>query len=67
MEQYRVDVSEPAENDLRDIIRYISGNLSEPMAALNTIDSIEEALKKLQKQTLKRRFKEMDRQGVFFC
>jgi len=48
MELYRIDISEPAENDLRDIVRYISTSLSEPMAALSTIDSIEEAIKKLR-------------------
>jgi len=48
MARYRVDVSEPAENDLHDIVRYISVSLSEPIAALNTMDSIEEAMSKLQ-------------------
>lgn len=31
MAKYRVDVSEPAENDLRDIVRYISAQLSAPI------------------------------------
>ena len=48
MARYRVDVSEPAENDLRDIVRYISVSLSEPMAALKTMDSIEEAMQNLR-------------------
>ena len=48
MALYRVDISEPAENDLRDIVRYISFNLSEPTAALNTMDSIAKAMQNLQ-------------------
>lgn len=44
MEKYRVDVSEPAENDLRDIVRYISAQLSAPMTALKMMDTIEEAI-----------------------
>ena len=48
MVRYRVDISEPAENDLRDIVRYISVSLSEPIAALNTMDSIEEAIQNLR-------------------
>ena len=47
MEQYSVNVSEPAENDLRDIARYISAEQLEPATALKVIDAIEEALKKL--------------------
>lgn len=44
MVKYRVDVSEPAENDLRDIVRYISAQLSAPMTALKMMDTIEEAI-----------------------
>jgi len=44
MAKYRVDVSEPAENDLRDIVRYISAQLSAPMTALKMMDTIEEAI-----------------------
>ena len=47
MEKYRVDVSSPAEEDIRDIIRYISSQLSAPMTAMNMVDTIEEALTKL--------------------
>ena len=42
MTQYRVDVSEPAENDLRDIVRYISAQLSAPITALKMMKAIEE-------------------------
>ena len=34
MVKYRIDVSEPAENDLRDTVRYISAQLSASMTAL---------------------------------
>jgi len=44
MARYRVDVSEPAENDLRDIVRYISAQLSAPMTATKLLDAIEEAI-----------------------
>ena len=44
MERYRVDVSEPAENDLRDIVRYISSQLSAPMTAMQMMDAMEDAI-----------------------
>jgi len=44
MAKYRVDVSKPAENDLRDIVRYISAQLSAPITALKMMDIIEEAI-----------------------
>ncbi|WP_373484074.1 type II toxin-antitoxin system RelE/ParE family toxin [Acetobacterium sp.] len=39
-----IEISEPAQNDLRDMIRYISSQLSAPMTAMNMMDTIEEAL-----------------------
>ena len=47
MVKYRVDVSEPAEEDLRDIVRYISGYLSAPMTATRMMETIEKALLQL--------------------
>lgn len=44
MAQYKVDVSEPAENDLRDIVRYIASQLSAPISALNMMELLEEAM-----------------------
>lgn len=44
MDAYKIDVSEPAENDLRDIVRYISSQLNAPVAALTMMDAIEEAI-----------------------
>jgi toxin ParE1/3/4 len=44
MANYRIDISEPAENDLRDIVRYISAQLSAPMTALKMMDTVEEAI-----------------------
>jgi len=43
MAKYRVDISEPAENDLRDMVRYISAQLDAPITALNMMDAIEAA------------------------
>lgn len=44
MAKYKIAVSEPAENDLRDIIRYISAQLSAPITALKMMDIIEETI-----------------------
>lgn len=44
MAEYRVDVSEPAENDLRDIVRYIASQLSAPVSALHMVELLEEAM-----------------------
>ncbi len=44
MAKYRVDVSEPAENDLRDIVRYISSQLSAPLTATKMMDALEDAI-----------------------
>lgn len=48
MVKYRVYVSEPAESDLRDIVRYISAQLSAPMTATNMMDAIEKAISGLE-------------------
>ncbi len=48
MAKYRVDVSEPAENDLRDIVRYISAQLLAPMTALKMVSTLEEAIMDLK-------------------
>jgi len=47
MLKYRVDISEPAEDDLRDIVRYISSQLNAPITAMNMLETIEDALSKL--------------------
>jgi len=44
MSKYRVDVSEPAENDLRDIVRYIVAQLSAPVSALHMLELLEETM-----------------------
>ena len=44
MANYRVDVSEPAENDLRNIVRYITVQLSAPMTASEMLNTVEEAI-----------------------
>jgi toxin ParE1/3/4 len=44
MAKYRVDVSEPAESDLGDIIRYIASQLSVPLTALHLMELLEEAM-----------------------
>jgi len=47
MAKYRVDVSEPAENDLKDIVRYIASQLSAPISALQMMELLEEAMSRL--------------------
>jgi plasmid stabilization system protein ParE len=44
MAQYKVDVSEPAENDLMDIVRYIAAQLSAAVPALHMVELLEEAM-----------------------
>lgn len=44
MANYRVDVSEVAEKDLADIVRYIASQLSAPLSALNMMELLEEAM-----------------------
>jgi len=47
MIKYRVDVSLPAEEDLRDIVRYISSQLSASTTAIKMMETIEAALSEL--------------------
>ncbi|MCL2867573.1 MAG: type II toxin-antitoxin system RelE/ParE family toxin [Clostridia bacterium] len=44
MNPYRVDVSEAAENDLYDIVRYIASQYSAPVTALSMMALLEEAM-----------------------
>lgn len=46
--RYRVDISEPAENDLRDIVRYISAQLSAPTTAMEMLEAMEQAMVSLE-------------------
>ena len=48
MDVYRVNITEPAENDLRDIARYISSQLNAPTTALNMVQTIKEAIATLK-------------------
>jgi len=47
MTKYRVDVSDPAEGDLGEIIRYIASQLSVPITALRMIELLEKAMESL--------------------
>ncbi len=42
--RYRIDIAEPAEKDLRDIIRYISAQLSAPITAPEMLKAFEQAM-----------------------
>jgi len=47
MTKYRVDIAEPAERDLIDIVKYISTQLSAPMSAYLMMEVFEEAMTSL--------------------
>ncbi|MCL2076862.1 MAG: type II toxin-antitoxin system RelE/ParE family toxin [Oscillospiraceae bacterium] len=48
MEKFNVDLTEPAENDLRDIANYISTQLNTPISALNVIKAIKTKIETLE-------------------
>jgi plasmid stabilization system protein ParE len=48
MANYRIEISEPAEHDLRDIVRYIAAQLSAPMTALKMMQAMEDAIAGLE-------------------
>ena len=52
MAVYKVSLTEPAGNDLRDIAKYISSQLSAPATALNMIQAIKKAIAKLETMAL---------------
>lgn len=45
--KYRIDLSEPAEKDLIDIVKYIASQLSVPMSAYHMMEMFEEAIASL--------------------
>ncbi|GAB1477452.1 type II toxin-antitoxin system RelE/ParE family toxin [Bacillota bacterium] len=48
MTKYRVEIAEPAEKDLRDIVGYIYAQLDAPVTALKMMDIIESAVRNLE-------------------
>lgn len=61
MGSYSVELTEPAEDDLRGIVRYISAQLSAPMTALKMIATMEEALEGLSEMPQSRPFVQDER------
>lgn len=47
MGKYKIELTETAKNDLLDIVRYISSQLSAPVTAAKMMDEIEKALSEL--------------------
>ena len=47
MDRYSVEVSDPAKQDMLDIARYISAELSAPASATETVDAFGEGMKSL--------------------
>ena len=52
MDAYKIRLAKPAENDLRDIARYISAQLNAPITALDMIQTIKKGIAKLQTTAL---------------
>jgi len=48
MDEYKVNITEPAENDLHDIVHYISSQLNAPIAALHMIQTMKESIAQLK-------------------
>jgi len=48
MGKYKVNITHSAENDLRDIARYISFQLNEPSTAISMIGIIKDSIAKLE-------------------
>ena len=47
MAKYNVDISDLAKQDIRDIASYISSDLQEPIIAINTTDTVLDAISTL--------------------
>ncbi|MCL2152125.1 MAG: type II toxin-antitoxin system RelE/ParE family toxin [Oscillospiraceae bacterium] len=52
MENYEINITEPAENDLRDIAKHIFNQLNAPTTAQNMIQMIKAAIAKLKTMPL---------------
>ena len=52
MANFDVFITEPAEQDLRNIAHYISNQLNAPQAALNLIQALHKAIAKLETDAL---------------
>jgi len=61
MDRYRVKLTEPAEKDLREIVRYISAQLHEPTTALQMMQTIKRAIANLETTALAHPFVRDDR------
>ena len=44
MEQYEVKITEPAQRQLQEIIRYIAGDLQEKRTAIRMLDTLEKEI-----------------------
>ena len=52
MDNYEVNITEPAENDLRDIARYISSQLNAPITARNMMQTMKKSISTLETMAL---------------
>ena len=46
---YRIDISKPAENDLRDILNHISSQFEAPITAFKMLETFEQSMAGLSK------------------
>ena len=53
MAEYKVDISDLAKQDIRDIVSYISNDLQEPVIAGKTADAIIDAIYSLEDMPLR--------------
>ena len=51
MSKYSVDITEPAQQDMRDIARYISAELGAPTSAQGIIDILADSMYNLENNT----------------
>ena len=63
MEQYEVKITEPAQRQLQEIVRYIAEDLQEKRTALRMLDTLEKELITTDRRELQELLKRNGRTG----
>ena len=63
VEQYEVKITEPAQRQLQEIIRYIAGDLQEKRTAIRMLDTLEKELITTDRRELQELLKRNGRTG----
>ena len=63
VEQYEVKITEPAQRQLQEIIRYIAGDLQEKQTAIRMLDTLEKELITTDRRELQELLKRNGRTG----